>query len=112
MSQVANYTYACYHAGQELNIRIMAGGWLHRGAILCPPCKEICGEHFERLGLECRIREEAPPSNKFPRDELQCGRAATVALFGTVRWVSAVMATLTAVAVSSYAQWPTSSDVR
>lgn len=101
--QVANYTYECYYPGQELNIRIMSGGWLHRGTIICPPCKEICGEQFERAGLECRIREEAPPGNKYPRDELHCGAAAlgspnivriavTAALAASVgrRWSSAV----------------------
>lgn len=50
----------------------MAGGWLHRGSIVCPSCNEICGDYFEQQGLECRIREEAPPSNKYPRDELHC----------------------------------------
>lgn len=50
----------------------MSGGWLHRGTILCPSCKEVCGESLQRRGEECRIREEAPPSNKYPRDELKC----------------------------------------
>jgi leishmanolysin-like peptidase len=28
---VGNYSFECFHAGQELNIRIMAYGWLHKG---------------------------------------------------------------------------------
>lgn len=50
----------------------MSGGWLHRGAIICPSCNEICGDYFERRGIECKIREEAPPANKYPRDDLHC----------------------------------------
>lgn len=69
---VANYTFDCYYPGQELSIRIMAGGWLHKGAIVCPPCRELCGEYFAKRGEECRMREEAPPSNMYPRDALEC----------------------------------------
>lgn len=50
----------------------MAGGWLHRGAIICPSCHEVCGEYLQQRGEECRIREEAPPANKYPRDDLHC----------------------------------------
>lgn len=39
---VANQTYTCYKAGQQLQIRIMSGGWLHSGALVCPPCEHIC----------------------------------------------------------------------
>lgn len=104
--QVANYTYECFFPGQELNIRIMAGGWLHRGTIICPPCKEICGEQFERAGLECRIREEAPPSNKYPRDELQCGgatgrRPAASALWLATASAAIVLATRSIAGMSS-----------
>ncbi|CAD7091076.1 unnamed protein product [Hermetia illucens] len=69
---VANYTYTCYYPGQELYIRILVGEWLHKGAIICPPCRELCGEYFAQRGEECRIREEAPPSNMYPRDSLPC----------------------------------------
>jgi leishmanolysin-like peptidase len=31
---VGNYSFECFHAGQELNIRIMAYGWLHKGTII------------------------------------------------------------------------------
>lgn len=39
---VGNYSYECYHANQEITIRIMSNGWLHKGGIICPPCKEFC----------------------------------------------------------------------
>jgi len=69
---VGNYSYECYYPGQELSIRIMGGGWLHKGAIICPPCREICGEEFEMNGEHCRPSEEAPPNNMYPRDGLAC----------------------------------------
>jgi hypothetical protein len=40
--QVANYTYTCYFPGQELSVRIISNGWLHKGALVCPPCEELC----------------------------------------------------------------------
>ncbi|XP_055902649.1 leishmanolysin-like peptidase isoform X2 [Eupeodes corollae] len=69
---VANYSYECFFPGQQLSIRVFANGWLHKGAIICPPCHELCGEFFQRQGSQCRLREEAPPSNKYPRDNLAC----------------------------------------
>ncbi|PBC31857.1 Leishmanolysin peptidase [Apis cerana cerana] len=42
---VANYTYTCYHAGQEIAIRIIQNDWLHKGALICPPCRDICQAH-------------------------------------------------------------------
>lgn len=75
--KVANYTYECFHPGQEINIRINFGGWLHRGAIICPPCKEICGNEFEQRGEKCKFNDEAPPSNKYPKDELRCGSSTS-----------------------------------
>lgn len=40
--QVGNYTYTCYHAGQEIIVRIIQNDWLHKGALICPPCRDIC----------------------------------------------------------------------
>lgn len=68
---VSNYTYECFHAGQELNIRVLESNWLHHGAIMCPPCKELCGE-------ECKKSEEAPSSNYYPKDNLKCQATAIV----------------------------------
>nr|CAD7589812.1 unnamed protein product [Timema genevievae] len=39
---VANYTYTCYYTGQVLDIRILSSGWLHKGALVCPPCEDLC----------------------------------------------------------------------
>ncbi|XP_059612345.1 leishmanolysin-like peptidase isoform X1 [Phlebotomus argentipes] len=70
--QVYNYSFECYHAGQEISVRIFAGGWLHRGALRCPPCRDVCSEEFASRGEHCRVGEEAPPPNFYPRDELRC----------------------------------------
>ncbi|XP_055699747.1 leishmanolysin-like peptidase isoform X1 [Phlebotomus papatasi] len=69
---VSNYSFECYHAGQEISIRVFAGGWLHRGALRCPPCRDVCAEEFASRGEHCRVGEEAPPPNWYPRDELTC----------------------------------------
>ncbi|XP_075166976.1 leishmanolysin-like peptidase, invadolysin isoform X2 [Haematobia irritans] len=78
---VGNYSYTCYFPGQKLSISISANNWLHRGALICPSCEEICGEYFGAQDEECRLREEAPPLNKYPRDYLQCGASDLYALF-------------------------------
>ncbi|CAG9855098.1 unnamed protein product [Phyllotreta striolata] len=69
---VGNYSYECYHANQEIFIRIISNGWLHKGAIKCPPCKEICAKEFASRGEHCKIGDESPPSTSYPRDDLQC----------------------------------------
>lgn len=71
-AQVTNYSYECFHPGQEIPIRIKSGGWLHRGAIVCPTCHEVCGAEFELNNQTCKLGEEAPPSNVFHKDELTC----------------------------------------
>lgn len=73
--QVTNYSYECYHPGQEIIVRVKSGGWLHRGAIRCPPCHEVCGNEFALRNETCRLSEEAPPSNVFHKDDLACGMA-------------------------------------
>ncbi|RZC41773.1 leishmanolysin-like peptidase, partial [Asbolus verrucosus] len=87
---VGNYSYECFHANQEISIRIISNGWLHKGAIVCPPCREMCAVstsiiyHFFELLLlllqqefasrneSCKRGDESPPSTAYPRDELQC----------------------------------------
>lgn len=71
-SQVANYSYECYYAGQNISIKISSGGWLHHGFIQCPPCREICEEQFQAMNTTCKPGEEAPPSNLYPGDVLRC----------------------------------------
>lgn len=70
---VGNYSYKCSFPGQKLSIRITANGWLHKGAIMCPSCHELCDAHFAAIGTECRPSEEPDPLNKYPRDNLTCG---------------------------------------
>lgn len=56
-------------------MRVKSGGWLHRGAIRCPPCHEVCGNEFELRNETCKASEEAPPSNIFHKDDLACSPA-------------------------------------
>ncbi|XP_017782298.1 PREDICTED: leishmanolysin-like peptidase [Nicrophorus vespilloides] len=70
--KVENYTYTCYHSKQEIAIRILNNEWLHKGAIICPPCRELCQDEFESRGESCKPGEEPSPSNYYPYDELQC----------------------------------------
>lgn len=69
---VANYTFECYNAGQQLSIRIFEGGWLKMGAIVCPSCEEVCGEEFSNAGKSCKNQRAVPLSYSYPKDELKC----------------------------------------
>ncbi|XP_046976054.1 leishmanolysin-like peptidase isoform X2 [Vanessa cardui] len=69
---VGNYTYTCYFAGQVLQVRIIQKGWLHRGGVVCPPCRELCGQEFASRKEYCKGGEEAPPPNLYPNDVLAC----------------------------------------
>lgn len=75
---IANYSYECFYAGQELSVQLMAGGWLHKGAVVCPSCKEVCNYEFEQRGDRCKTSEEAPPSSYYPKNELKCGASSIV----------------------------------
>lgn len=75
---VGNYTYTCYYPGQPITIRIVRDQWLHKGAIMCPPCNEMCGTRLAMLGKHCKGSEEAPPSSAYPRDELKCDGCAII----------------------------------
>lgn len=76
---VANYTYTCFFPGQEISVRIVSNGWLRKGAIRCPPCRELCEEQFQAVGQSCKLAEEPLPTG-YPRDELDCGAASNTAL--------------------------------
>ncbi|CAH4033124.1 unnamed protein product [Pieris brassicae] len=69
---VGNYTYTCYFAGQVLQVRIIQKGWLHKGGVVCPPCREMCGDEFASRNEYCKGGEEAPPPNLYPNDVLAC----------------------------------------
>ncbi|CAG9120033.1 unnamed protein product [Plutella xylostella] len=70
---VGNYTYECSHAGQVLHVRVLSGGWLHRGGVVCPPCREICAAEFASRNEYCKGGEEPKPPNLYPNDILTCG---------------------------------------
>lgn len=75
---VANYSFECYHPGQEIHIRIFKNNWLHRGSLVCPHCQEICGAEFEARNETCKKPEEAPPANYYHKDEIKCSDATTI----------------------------------
>lgn len=70
---VGNYSYECFHANQAITIRIVNNNWLHKGAVICPPCRDICAKEFHSRGEICKIGDESPPATAYPRDDLQCG---------------------------------------
>ncbi|KAJ0184254.1 hypothetical protein K1T71_000677 [Dendrolimus kikuchii] len=74
---VGNYTYTCFHAGQVLQVRIISQGWLHKGGVVCPPCREVCAEEFASRKEYCKGGEEPLPPNLYPNDVLTCGVAMT-----------------------------------
>ncbi|XP_037292230.1 leishmanolysin-like peptidase isoform X2 [Manduca sexta] len=73
---VGNYTYTCFHANQVLQVRIIKDGWLHKGGVICPPCREVCAEEFKARKEYCKGGEEPLPPNLYPNDILKCGAAA------------------------------------
>ncbi|XP_069364252.1 leishmanolysin-like peptidase [Maniola hyperantus] len=90
---VGNYTYTCYFAGQVLQVRIIQNGWLHRGGVVCPPCREMCGDEFASRQEYCKGGEEAPPPNLYPNDVLVC--AAVKPISATVLVLAAILFSLT-----------------
>lgn len=69
---VGNYTYMCYHAGQVLQVKIIKDGWLHKGGVICPPCKEVCAQELAERKEYCKGGEEPLPPNFYPNDILKC----------------------------------------
>ncbi|XP_045456221.1 leishmanolysin-like peptidase [Melitaea cinxia] len=78
---VGNYSYTCYFAGQVLQIKIIQKEWLHKGGVVCPPCKEVCAQEFSSRKEYCKGGEEAPPPNLYPNDVLACKSATVKATF-------------------------------
>ncbi|GIY81664.1 leishmanolysin-like peptidase [Caerostris darwini] len=75
---VANHTYTCFHAGQQLKIQIFFQGWLHIGTIVCPPCHEICGENDINCQPDSVKSYYASSDKKYYFDELPCGSMCLV----------------------------------
>lgn len=90
--QVGNYTYTCSHTHQPMAIKILNNGWLHKGAIVCPSCREMCEEEFRRRNEYCKPGEEAPPSIFYPYDELECGAGSNT--FSGITLVLVMIASL------------------
>ncbi|XP_012548294.1 leishmanolysin-like peptidase isoform X1 [Bombyx mori] len=88
---VGNYTYTCFHAGQLLHIRIIKNGWLHRGGVVCPPCRQVCGAEFAARSEYCKPGEEPLPPNLYPNDFLAC-RASVIR--PAILWTAAILYSL------------------
>uniref|UniRef100_A0A1B6C3F0 Leishmanolysin-like peptidase n=1 Tax=Clastoptera arizonana TaxID=38151 RepID=A0A1B6C3F0_9HEMI len=69
---VGNNSYTCYKAGQELPIQILANDWLHKGALVCPNCDQLCQDEFEAVGEWCKPESDPPPSIIYHKDRLVC----------------------------------------
>ncbi|XP_073999551.1 leishmanolysin-like peptidase, invadolysin isoform X2 [Rhodnius prolixus] len=41
---VHNYTFTCLYPKQVIKIQLLANKWLHKGALVCPPCEEMCND--------------------------------------------------------------------
>ncbi|KOB73843.1 Leishmanolysin-like peptidase, partial [Operophtera brumata] len=92
---VGNYTYTCFHAGQVLQVRIVKKGWLHKGGVVCPPCREMCKEEFDARKEYCKPGEEPLPPNLYPNDYLKCGARATapaaILCTAAIWWLATVL---------------------
>jgi leishmanolysin-like peptidase len=73
---VSNHTYTCYFPGQELVIRLVANGWLHKGVIVCPACEELCGG--DGTDEKCKPPSEVPLTVPYHREQLACGGTSTI----------------------------------
>ncbi|KAF6217234.1 hypothetical protein GE061_001588 [Apolygus lucorum] len=63
---VNNITYTCYYPEQVLTIQIFANNWLHKGALVCPPCEEMCN-------MTCKhMTPETSPNPSYHIDQLTC----------------------------------------
>ncbi|KAI4464429.1 leishmanolysin-like peptidase [Holotrichia oblita] len=72
---VSKYTYTCFYSYQNISVSIMGeNGWLHRGAIVCPPCNEICQREFLKRNESCHENsyQRIPTNYVYPKDELHC----------------------------------------
>lgn len=71
---VSNYTYTCFYSHQNISVRIMGeDGWLHTGAIVCPPCNEVCEGVFLKRNESCDdLNQRIPANYVYPGDELHC----------------------------------------
>lgn len=92
---VGNYSYTCYFPGQELVIRVISNGWLHKGALLCPSCEEICQKEFERRDEWCKPATGVPPAALYKTDDLTCSASLFKPLISMWMFVSLVLSLMT-----------------
>jgi len=68
---VMNNTFTCFYPGQEVPVSLAAGGWLHRGSLVCPPCEEVCQEEFAAKGETCRVGVLHPSEHTWVQSFIQ-----------------------------------------
>lgn len=69
---VGNYSYTCYSEGQQLPIRIISNGWLHKGALVCPSCEQMCQDILAESGDRCKPNGPLPKKVAYRWDQLTC----------------------------------------
>ncbi|GFO20316.1 leishmanolysin-like peptidase, partial [Plakobranchus ocellatus] len=69
-----NQTYRCYHEKQVINVIFASYEYVHHGTVVCPSCREICGD-----SITCPP-EKAPPPSSQPRrvTNIQCSRSTNL----------------------------------
>ncbi|XP_063220729.1 leishmanolysin-like peptidase [Bacillus rossius redtenbacheri] len=88
---VGNYSFTCYDTGQVLDVQLFSHGWLHKGALVCPPCEDLCQESEGW----CSRNNNMPSFIEYHQDDLKCtssrclqaGVLALLAVCSTARWL-------------------------
>lgn len=66
--QVLNYTHQCYHEKQVINIVFPTEDYLHRGTLVCPKCRDICGDE------DCPPDQPAPAASAPRFKDVPCNK--------------------------------------
>ncbi|KAI1290328.1 Leishmanolysin-like peptidase [Halotydeus destructor] len=75
--EIANHTFPCLYSGQEIKIQLYVNDWLHIGAVICPPCQELCTP----LGADCRpdkVKSQNVLDKNYHKDFLTCSKAESL----------------------------------
>lgn len=96
---MSNHTYTCYFPGQELVVRLVANGWLHKGVIVCPACEDLCGsaghdDSFGGSGDKCKPPSDVPITVPYHREQLACGGTAAVTVTAATAVTTVTVAAL------------------
>lgn len=80
---VMGRNFTCFYPQQEIPISLLSNDWLHKGAVVCPDCAEVCAEEY-RLngGGKCAGGVLPPKGYVYPMDDLTC--SGSVASFSAL----------------------------